>query len=97
MAGPVGFVSLAGKLLSLPLIFFGGRPNWKATELQLQSGILRFFSGRPSYNCDLETRDFLVAGPVGSRQGCNCNLESCDFWWQALLESDLAGSCFSYH
>ena len=27
---------------------FGGRPSWKATGLQLQSGNSRFFGGRPS-------------------------------------------------
>ena len=36
-------LSFGWKLLSLPLTFFGGRPNWKATGLQLQSGISSFF------------------------------------------------------
>ena len=30
------------------LEIFGGRPSWKATGLQLQSGNSRFFGGRPS-------------------------------------------------
>ena len=32
----------------LELEIFGGRPSWKATGLQLQSGNSRFFGGRPS-------------------------------------------------
>ena len=40
------------------LEIFSGRPSWKATGLQLQSGNSRF----------------LVAGVVGRRQCCNCNL-----------------------
>ena len=34
---------------------------------------------RQGYNCNLGTRDFLVAGPVGRRQGYNCNLGTRDF------------------
>ena len=34
---------------------------------------------RQGYNCDLGTRDFLVAGPVKRRQGYNCNLGTRDF------------------
>ena len=54
--------------------FFGGRPSWKATGLQLQSGNSRF----------------LGAGPVGRRRGYNCNLGIRDFWGQAQLEGDRA-------
>ena len=48
---------------------FGGRPSWKATGLQLQFGNSRFLRAGPvgrrqGYNCNLGTRDFLVAGPV---------------------------------
>ena len=45
------------------LEIFGGRPSWKVTELQLQSGNSRLFG----------------AGPVGRRQGHNCNLGTRDF------------------
>ena len=55
-------------------IFCGGRPSWKATGLQLQSGNSRF----------------LVVDPVGRRQGYNCNLGTRDFWGQAQLEGDTA-------
>ena len=56
------------------LEIFGGRPSWKVTGLQLQSGNSGFFG----------------AGSVGRRQGYNCNLGTRDFWWQAQLESDRA-------
>ena len=45
---------------------------------------------RQGCNCNLETRDFLVAGPVRRRQGYNCNLGTRDFWGQAELEGDRA-------
>ena len=35
--------------------------------------------GDKGYNCNLGTRDFLVAGPVGRRQGYNCNLGTRDY------------------
>ena len=54
------------------LEIFGGRPSWKVTGLQLQSGNSRFFG----------------AGPVGRRQGYNCNLGPRDFWGQPQLEGD---------
>ena len=64
--------------------FFGGRPSWKATGLQLRSGNSRFFGGRPSCEATrLQLQSgysrFLVAGPVGRRQGYNCNLGTRDF------------------
>ena len=58
----------------LELEIFGGRPSWKATGLQLQSGNSRF----------------LGAGPVGRSHGYNCNLGTRDFWWQPQLEGDRA-------
>ena len=63
---------------------FGGRPSWKATRLQLQSGNSRFFGGRPSWKAtglQLQSRNsrFLGAGPVGRRQGYNCDLGTRDF------------------
>ena len=50
---------------------------WQQTQLQLQSGNSRFFGGRP--NCNLGTRDFLVAGLVATRQSHYCNLGTGDF------------------
>ena len=34
---------------------------------------------RQGYNCNLGTRDFLVAGPVATRQGYYCKMGTRDF------------------
>ena len=81
-----------------------GRPNWKvtgpqlqsgnsrvfwwqATGLQVQPGYSRFFGGRrQGYKCNLGTRDFLVAGPVGSGRAPTAIWKLEIFWWQAQLQ-----------
>ena len=53
----------------------GGRPSWKATGLQLQSGNLRFFGWQAQLEGD---------------RASTAIWELEIFWWQAQLEGDRA-------
>ena len=78
---------------------FGGRPSWKATRLQLQSGNSRFLVAGPvgrlqGYNCNLGTRDFFWwQAQLKGERGYKCNLGTRDFWGQAQLEGGRGYNC----